>query len=203
MKFGPAGCYDLRPIRVLSVDGGHCALWLEPAVTLRALFPAAQLESIRTRDIWWISDLRHCPWQILRFVRFGAEDVRGHFRTSKDFCASLKSEEKVTTQLATYRPAVQNRRPLKIISSTLGFTIGRQEDSCGSMMGESSFQKLEVCDPKVSIGIPRYPNVGSWDHGPRFTGQQYFSPQAAAGGGRCWRWGACEDKDVKDCKDRY
>jgi len=69
-----------RPIRVLSVDGGHCALWLEPAVTLRALFP-----------------------------------------------------EKVTTQLATYR----------------------QEDSCGSMMGESSFQKLEV-----------------------FTGQQYFSDNA-------------------------
>lgn len=54
MKFGPAGCYDcydLRPIRVLSVDGGHCALWLEPAVILRALFPAPQLESIRTRDI--------------------------------------------------------------------------------------------------------------------------------------------------------
>jgi hypothetical protein len=23
------------------------------------------------------------------------------------------------------------------------------------------------------------------------------------GGERCWRWGACEDKDVKDCKDIY
>ena len=26
-------------VRVVSVDGGHCALWLEPAATLRALFP--------------------------------------------------------------------------------------------------------------------------------------------------------------------
>lgn len=27
-----------RPLQILSVDGGHCALWLEPAVTIKALF---------------------------------------------------------------------------------------------------------------------------------------------------------------------
>eukprot|EP00438_Fugacium_kawagutii_P020538 Skav202302 [mRNA] locus=scaffold60:64141:66249:+ [translate_table: standard] len=39
-----AKAFAPRPIRILSVDGGHCALWLEPAISLQALFPAAWLK---------------------------------------------------------------------------------------------------------------------------------------------------------------
>ncbi|CAK9042948.1 unnamed protein product [Durusdinium trenchii] len=42
-----------RAIRLLSVDGGHCALWLEPAVSFNALFPdmvSTQLATYRSDD---------------------------------------------------------------------------------------------------------------------------------------------------------
>ncbi|CAE8647937.1 unnamed protein product [Polarella glacialis] len=44
-----------QQIRVLSVDGGHCALWLEPAITLRALFPG-----IVTSQLASYSSGTHC-----------------------------------------------------------------------------------------------------------------------------------------------
>lgn len=37
-------------VRVVSVDGGHCALWLEPAASLRALFPVPGLWPPRNRS---------------------------------------------------------------------------------------------------------------------------------------------------------
>ncbi|CAE8671658.1 unnamed protein product [Polarella glacialis] len=36
---GCAAAASSKRITIVSVDGGHCALWLEPAVTLRTLFP--------------------------------------------------------------------------------------------------------------------------------------------------------------------
>lgn len=37
-----------RPLLVVSVDGGHCALWLELAVTLRSLFPGQITSQLAT-----------------------------------------------------------------------------------------------------------------------------------------------------------
>ena len=144
---------------MLSVDGGHCALWLEPAVTLRALFPAPWLVMV----VMWLNmytlEIYHQSIPSFSFVEFGFA-VFGWPRSR--FWKGVPSPGSV--------PAVANSNPQSFspgsgsgacdhaIGNLQAFQGGtccvhelhdflkikRRDESCSSLMGNSSFQDLEV-----------------------------------------------------------